>query len=68
VANDVRIAVGACELEVPVVGREPRVENLRDADATVTKNQCTWCLLAAMASVALDADTKEPLPMHSITI
>jgi hypothetical protein len=38
VANELRIAVGASGFEVPVVGRQPRVDNFRDADAKVTKN------------------------------
>jgi hypothetical protein len=64
VANEIRIAVGASEFEVPVVGRQPRIEHLRDGDSTVTKNHCARRLLAAMACVALDANNEELFFMH----
>jgi hypothetical protein len=68
VANDIRVAVVASQFEVPVVRRQPRVDNFRDGDATVSKNQCAWRLLAAMACLALDANREEPLVMHPVTI
>jgi hypothetical protein len=68
VTNEIRIAVCASQFEVPVVWREPRVEHLRDGDATVTENQCTGRLLAAMARVAFDANGEESLFMHPVTI
>ena len=61
VANEIGIAVCASQFEVPVVGRQPRVEHFRDGDATVSKNQCAWRLLAAVARVALDTDSEERL-------
>jgi hypothetical protein len=67
VANEIRIAVGASQFDVPVVGRQPRGDNFRDGDATVSKNQCAWRLLAAMACVALDVNGEEPLFMHPVT-
>ena len=58
----------ASQFEVPVVGRQPGVDHLRDGDATVSKNQRAWRLLAAMACVALDANGEKPLFMHPVTI
>lgn len=46
----------------------PGVDHLRDGDATVSRNQCAWRLVAAMACVALDANGEEPLFVHSVTI
>jgi hypothetical protein len=68
VANEIRIAVCASQFEVPVVGRQPRGDNFRDGDATVSKNQCAWRLLAAMARLALDAAGEKPLFRHPVTI
>ena len=65
--NEIRIAICASQFEVPVVWRQPRVDNLRDGDASVSENQCAWRLLAAMACVALDANGEEPLFMHPVT-
>ena len=59
-ADEIRITVCASQLEVPVVGRQPRVEHLRDGDAPVSKNQCAWRLFAAMAGIALDNNAEEP--------
>jgi len=67
-ANDIRIAVVASQVEVPVVRCQPRVDNLRDGDSTVSENQRAWRLLAAMARVTLDANGEEPLFMHPVTI
>jgi len=55
VPDEIRVAVVGPQFEVPVVGRQPRVDHLRDGDTTVSKNQGAWRLLAAMAGVALDA-------------
>ena len=44
VADKIRVAVGASQLEVSVVGRRPRVEHFRDGDATISKNQRAWQL------------------------
>jgi hypothetical protein len=66
VANEIRIAVCAAQLEVPVLGREPGVDHLGDADATVLKDQRAWRLLAAMACVTLNTNTDQPLFRHSI--
>ena len=67
-ANEIRIAVRASQLEVPVVGSQPRVDDIRDGDATVSKNQSARRLLAAVACVALDTNAEEPFCMHLITI
>jgi hypothetical protein len=68
VANEIRIPVCAPQFEVPVLGREPRVEHLGDIDATVSKNQRAWRLLAAVTRVALHTNIKEPFFMHLITV
>ena len=67
-AYEIRIGVGTFQFEVPVVGRQPRVDHLRDDDATVSKNQGAWRLLAAMACVAFDVNTEQPLFRHPIII
>ena len=59
VADQIRVAVCAFQLEVPVVGCQPRVEHFRNGDAPVTEDQRAWRLLAAMAGVALDANAEE---------
>jgi hypothetical protein len=43
-------------------------EHLRDSDATVTKNQRAWRLLAAMACVALDIHIEQALFRHLFII
>ena len=58
-ADEICIAVCTLQFEIPVVGRQPRVEHFRDGDATISKNQRAWRLLAAMAGVALDANAEE---------
>jgi hypothetical protein len=68
VADEIRITVCASQCEVPVVGRKPRVEHFGHGDATVTKDQCAWCLLAAVACIALDTDTEQRLFGHPIII
>ena len=68
VANEIRVAVRASQFEVPMIGRQPGVDHLRDGDATVSENQCAWRLLAAMACVALDANGEEPLFVHPVII
>jgi len=68
VANDIRVAVVASQFEVPVIRRQPGVDKLRDGNATVSENQCAWRLLAAMARVALDTNSEEPVFMHQLTI
>jgi hypothetical protein len=59
VADQIRVAVCAFQLEVPVVGCQPRVEHFRNGDAPVTEDQRAWRLLAAMAGVTLDANAEE---------
>ena len=58
-ADEIRITVCAFQLEVPVVGCQPRVEHFRNGDAPVTEDQRAWRLLAAMAGVTLDANAEE---------
>jgi len=59
VADEIRIAVCAFQLEVPVVGFQPRIEQFRHGDAPVTQDQRAWRLLATVAGVALDANAEE---------
>ncbi len=58
-ADEIRVAVCTFQLEVPVVGCQPRVEHFRNGDAPVSEDQRAWSLLAAMAGVALDAKAEE---------
>jgi hypothetical protein len=67
VAQEIRIAIGTSQFEVPVLGCQPRVQHLRDVDATVTNDQCSRRLLAAVTSVALDVNDVVPLLTHPIT-
>ena len=67
-ADDIRVAVRASQFEVPVVGRQPRVDNLGNGDATVLEDQRARRLLAAVAPVALDANGEKPLIGHGLTI
>ena len=64
VADQIRIAIGTSQLEVPVLWCKPRIEHFGDGDATVTKDQRAWRLLAAMAGVAFDANSEEALILH----
>ena len=48
VADEIRVAVLASQLEVPVVARQPRVEHFRNGDAPAAEDQRAWRLLAAM--------------------
>jgi hypothetical protein len=68
VADEIRIAVRASQLEISVVGRQPRVDHLGDVDATGLEYQRAGCLLAAVAGVALDANDEERLVGHALTI
>lgn len=67
-ANEIRIAVVASQFEVPVVWRQPCVDNLGDGDPSVSEDQRAWCLLAAVARVALDVNGKEPVFMHQLIV
>jgi transposase len=66
--RDVVRAREAAKFEVPIVGCQPRIDNLHDGNAAVSENQCAWGLLAAMARVALDANGEKPLVIHPVTI
>ena len=61
VTDKIRVVVCASQFEVPMVRRQPRVDNIRDGDATLTQNERARRLLAAVAGVALDIDTKQAL-------
>jgi DNA-binding cell septation regulator SpoVG len=67
VAHEIRIAIGTSQLEVPILGRQPRVEHFRDVDTTVANDQRPRRLLAAVASVALDVNGVISLLTHPIT-
>ncbi len=57
--DQIRVAVGAFQLEVPMVGCQPRIEHFRNRDAPITEDERAWRLLAAMAGIALDANAEE---------
>ena len=65
-AHEIRIAISASQFEVPVVGCQPCVEYLDDVDASVSKDQRAWRLLAAMAGVAFDSNSEGAFIMHLI--
>ena len=67
VTYEISITVCAPQFEVPVVGRQPRVEHL-DIDATAPKNQRAWRLLAAVTCIALDTNTEQRLFSHRIIL
>ena len=54
-ADEICVAVGAPELEVPVLRRQPGVEHFRDDDATISQNQYARCLFAAVSCVAVES-------------
>ena len=64
-AHEIRIAIRASQFEVPVLGCQPCVKYLDDVDASVSKDQRAWRLLAAMAGVAFDTNSEGRL-MHLI--
>jgi hypothetical protein len=66
VANEICVAVRAPHFEVPVLGREPRVEHLGDIDATVSEYQRPRRLFTAVTCVALDTDIEERFFRHPI--
>jgi hypothetical protein len=68
VADEISVAVRAWQFEIPVVGRHPRVEHFRDGDATISKNQRAWRLLAAVACIAVDANAKRLPLSHGIIV
>jgi len=71
VADEIGITVGAFQLEISVVGRQPGVDYLRYRYPMVTKNQRARRLLAAMACVTLDTDAEQALfrhPIHRTTL
>jgi hypothetical protein len=66
VADEIRVAVRASQLEVPAVGRQPRVEQFRNGNAPVTQDQRAWHLLAAVACIAFDANADRLSVSHRI--
>jgi len=44
VANEIRIAVAPLQLEVPVVRREPRIDNFRDGEVDGVAASCNTYL------------------------
>ncbi len=59
VPQDVGAAVVTLELEVPVVGSQPAVEDFDDLDSPGAEPQLPRSLLAPVARVALDAKIHE---------
>jgi hypothetical protein len=68
VSDEIRVAVRASEFEVPVVGRQPRVKHFHDGDATISKTQRAWRLLAAVACITLDANAKQLPISHRMIV
>lgn len=52
--NDIRVAVLAEQLEVPVCRRQPLIENVRYLDPLLAENDGARRLFAAVSRVALD--------------
>jgi hypothetical protein len=53
--------VGRFQLEVPVIGRQPAVEDRVDVDDFVTQPKTHWCFLAAIAGVAFNRHGEQPV-------
>jgi len=64
VADEIRVAVSTAQLEVPVLGCQPRIDDLRDLDAAVSQNQHARRLLTAMTCIAFNTDREEPVFVH----
>jgi hypothetical protein len=59
VTQDVEIVLGVLDLEVPVIGRQPPVDNVGDLDLALPKPEPSRRLLATIAGVALDINNRE---------
>jgi hypothetical protein len=68
VADEIGVVVRSSQFEVPVVWRQPGVEHFGDGDATISKNERAWRLLAAVACVALDTNAKQLSLSHRIIV
>jgi len=64
VADEIRVAVCASHLEVPVLGCQPCIDDLCDGEAILSENQDARRLLTAMACVAFNTDREEPFFVH----
>ena len=58
VPDDAHVAVGRPHLEVPMIGREPLVDDIVDVEGTVIELEAPRRLLAAIAGVAFDGDVE----------
>lgn len=58
-AQDVEIALRVLHLGVPVVGRQPAVDNFGDLDLALPEPEPSWRLLVTIAGVALDIYYRE---------
>src|SRR5438128_2605726 len=63
-SQDVLRAVVASNLEVPMVGTEPSVDDLGHLNAAVAQREAAGCLLAAVARVALDTQVHRSGPVR----
>lgn len=66
--DEIGIAVGASQFEVPMVRGQPCVDYLGDSDPAASKAQGARRLLAAMARIALHVDSERVLFRHSVMI
>ena len=64
IPQDVRVTGRRSDLEVPMLGRKPRIEHLVHFDESVAQPEAKRRLLATVAGVALDGDRK-PLITHA---
>src|SRR6266540_2170935 len=65
--HQVDVAVIAAQFEIPVIGREPLIEDARHDDAPVAERDGARRLLAAMSRIAFDLDGKQPV-RHASTL
>lgn len=63
--QDVQVTGPVAHLEVPVIRREPTVEDVNDLDLSPGVSEPARRFLSPVAGVAVDLDVKE-VPWHSV--
>jgi hypothetical protein len=61
VTQDVKISPRVFDFEVPVIGRQPAIDNLGDLDEPLPETEPSRRLLATIAGVALDIHCEQGL-------